>query len=937
MNEEPIEELPEPEISNLRTKKQICEDYLDYLIKKGVVEASEREVFLKDREAEILDALFEQLYETEIHQGVQISTLNSFWHFCEFILCREPVRGLKIWNKFVLNLFRDIERHRYSCLLASRGMGKSYFVFVLYVLFKTFLFKNTDFLLVSNVPRQYIRNMRELKRMILSNEMLLQKKKYDCIWTKDEIEYNGGLIQAQSVGTPPRGSHVQYIFVDDCLRDDNKISEEELDNFIKGQLLPCAQRWKSRMALTGTPLHITDVYHDLMNTKPEFKGVLIEDGNISHCGFYSKCYPIITDMEHKEIFLPDLFSWDELISNSNSIKNIQGDDIFNREYLLNCTDKSTTIFSYDMLQSIQDDSLFTLEKDDHNGNYITGVDVATSGEASADFSAFITLELIETKDGFKKIVRYVEHVKGMAISGDKTKDGEIIDYGQVEEIEDIYHRFNDGLVVVEKNNVGIAHIQELRKRNVHVEEFMTDKFKKDNMIRYLVSEMKSGNLILPSDTIEIKALKQELLNFGIRKTRTGKEKMQALRGHDDLCCLPGCFISMLNGFKKIEGVEIGDVVLTHKGNFKKVKNVFIRDYVGDVYDLDYYGNELFSLTENHPVYDIVLDDFIKVQDLKFSNRFLYPKCLEFVGKKYFDLSKYCSNHYIIKEDVIIHNRGRKIKFKKVIYNDDDFSRFLGLFLAEGHVAQKRIQLSFHKKEVELIKFCENLIYKIFGLKCHRIIEDEKNSVTLEIYSKPLSDFLRSFDKKELKKLPLEFYPLSDKQKNLLCFYYFLGDGCFHKNGLSSSSISYNITFLIQSFLNDVGIVSSQGFTNKKNNLFKKDYFVSKEQKSLSLFRESLFLLRKLLDEEDTNLFNLYNVAIPISNNSSVMKSNFNGRSTYLKKVTKRSYIGKVYNLEVEDDNSYVVNGVSVHNCMALGIANLAAQSRGGLAFAITQN
>jgi len=518
---------------DVRTTDQVCSDYLNYLIEKKIVDESERQEYLTNRKHEVLEALFEKIYETTEYKGVRISTLDAFWHFCEFILHHEPTKGIKIWNKFVENLFIDIEHHRYSCILASRGMGKSYMVFVLYVLFKMFLFKNTDFLLVSNVPRQYVRNMRELKRMILSNELLLQKKKFDCIWTKDEIEYNGGLVQAQSVGTPPRGSHVQYVFVDDCLRDDNKISEDELDNFIKGQLLPCAQRWKSRMVLCGTPLHITDIYHDLMNTQPEFKGGLIEDGGISYCGFYSKCYPIITDMEKKEIFLPELFSWEELVSNQNSIKNIQGDDIFNREYLLKCTDKSTAIFPYELITSCQDDTLFVVDKDDHNGNYLIAIDVATSGEASADNSAFIVLELVEMKDGLKKIIRHLDYQKGMAISGEKTKDGELLDYGQVDTAEDLAHKFNDCLVVVEKNNVGIALIQELRKRNVNVEEFTTDKFKKDNMIRYLVSEMKSKNIVFPSDNTEIRALKQELLNFGVRKTRSGKEKMQALRGHDD--------------------------------------------------------------------------------------------------------------------------------------------------------------------------------------------------------------------------------------------------------------------------------------------------------------------------------------------------------------------------------------------------------------------
>jgi len=948
-----------PTASEARSIYKICSSYLDYLIEKGVVPLAERYDYLVERQGEVLEALFKQLYETEMYKGIRISTLNAFWHFCEFVIHEDPIRGKKVWNPFVKNLFSDIEMHRYCCLMASRGIGKSYLAHGLYILFKGFLYKYTDFLLITNIPSQYEENIRTLKRLIESNEMLLQKKKEDCVWTQSKVEYNGGMIIAQSVGTPPRGKHPQYIFPDDILRDDNKISEEELDNFVKAQLLPCAQRWKSRIAFTGcvnpntliitkkgfepiknyfdevkenevkdcdlnvyglngfhkarklfnngvvktkiittkrnyqlesslehpvlildngiikwkkvsdlkegdfiaiqrnqdifgnvnkqiksfldnyfnskirngctlfnnfddlfyfmglyiaegcseksgritiscgdkyvhkflqnsfdnverrdsihsrfsnkliydflkyfnmpltlkakqkyipyqillssksnqinflrglfdgdgsstfvkkgvhvtlassseflirqvhimllnfgiistikrtitkptkkvskecvlyllritgndavsylkkigfrikrkqkeasyslnkkdiipgiqqnvfsiikkldskllkkymyqiknskaevtyrklkeiilecnkqkidchnleklmiggyywdrifsvkdsysktldfiipethsfftngfvshnTPMHITDIYHDLMNKEKDFKGQIITDGHLSHCGFYSKTYPIITDWDKKEIFLPDLFTWKELVTNVNSIKNIQGDDKFSREYLLVCTDKSTSLFSQELLTRAQDDSIEVTYKDDHDGNYITGVDVATSGEASADFSAFVTIELVETKKGLKKYLRHMVYEKGMPITGDMTKEGEIIDIGQVETIDDIYHRFNTGLVVVEKNNVGVAHIQELQKRNVNVQEFVTDRHKKENMLRYLVSEMKQGNLIFPKDTLEIKALKQELLNFGVKRTRSGKERMEALHGHDD--------------------------------------------------------------------------------------------------------------------------------------------------------------------------------------------------------------------------------------------------------------------------------------------------------------------------------------------------------------------------------------------------------------------
>jgi len=94
-------------------------------------------------------------------------------------------------------------------------------------------------------------------------------------------------------------------------------------------------------------------------------------------------------------------------------------------------------------------------------------------------------------------------------------------------------RFNNAMVMVEKNNVGVALIQELIRRNVNVEEFVTDKFKKESAIRFLINEMQNGRLWFPEETVEIKSLKNELRQFGIKEVR-GKERLESLSGHDDL-------------------------------------------------------------------------------------------------------------------------------------------------------------------------------------------------------------------------------------------------------------------------------------------------------------------------------------------------------------------------------------------------------------------
>ena len=132
------------------------------------------------------------------------------------------------------------------------------------------------------------------------------------------------------------------------------------------------------------------------------------------------------------------------------------------------------------------------------------------------------LGIKEVNNVKKKVVRHIVHVKGMEIAE------------QVFTLAKLSRTFLNAPVVVEKNNVGVALIQELVRMNVNVEEVITDRNKKEGWIRYLVNELKNGNLWFPEETNEITKLKKELINFGVKRNRAGQERMEALSGHDDM-------------------------------------------------------------------------------------------------------------------------------------------------------------------------------------------------------------------------------------------------------------------------------------------------------------------------------------------------------------------------------------------------------------------
>ena len=65
----------------MRTKKQIVDDYKDFLISQKF----DCKGFSDDI---LLEMLMTALYETEEYKGQTISTTKAFWHFCKFVINR---------------------------------------------------------------------------------------------------------------------------------------------------------------------------------------------------------------------------------------------------------------------------------------------------------------------------------------------------------------------------------------------------------------------------------------------------------------------------------------------------------------------------------------------------------------------------------------------------------------------------------------------------------------------------------------------------------------------------------------------------------------------------------------------------------------------------------------------------------------------------------
>jgi HK97 family phage portal protein len=69
---------------------------------------------------------------------------------------------------------------------------------------------------------------------------------------------------------------------------------------------------------------------------------------------------------------------------------------------------------------------------------------------------------------------------------------------------------------------------------------------------------------------------------------------------EELCFVPGTEIVTPTGLRPIETLAVGDFVLTHKGRWRAVNRIMRRDYVGPVITLQAKGLPAVTATANHP-------------------------------------------------------------------------------------------------------------------------------------------------------------------------------------------------------------------------------------------------------------------------------------------------------------------------------------------------
>ena len=378
---------------------------------------------------------------------------------------------------------------------------------------------------------------------------------------------------------------------------------------------------------------------------------------------------------------------------------------------------------------------------------------------------------------------------------------------------------------------------------------------------------------------------------------------------DVLCggspCFPaGALVLTDHGFTPIENIRVGDRVLTHLGRWKHVLATGSR--VADTIVLRGQGTDGVECTPNHP--------FLAAHRRQINTHRN--------GERYWE-TRFCEDGWIPAADMsgrMWLNMGeseplpipgfdftgcqvRNVRLTKGLMY------FIGRWLGDGWLnAHKRHgrRNSIMKKVIVCDSFDKEneLRERLAPSGLHFTVTRERTVVKFCCSSAALYDWIKTHfgEKSYGKRLPSWVYGLDREWRQALLDGYQDSDGCRVKSGWHATTVSHHLALGIKVLAASLG----------------KSVSVSRHEPK----REHAVIEGRVVQERPTWGITWYDR----SRSSVIVERGFWG---HVRSIESGRRNVRVYNLEVEDDNSYTVDGIALHNCQSMSFAGKRAGMHDG--------
>lgn len=401
------------------------------------------------------------------------------------------------------------------------------------------------------------------------------------------------------------------------------------------------------------------------------------------------------------------------------------------------------------------------------------------------------------------------------------------------------------------------------------------------------------------------------------------------------CYVPDtAYVTMADGsLKLIEDLTVGDIVFTHDGTIKPVTEKKMRNLDNQEVCLIYpNGMIAHEITPEHPMLvlnkknrrswehsgKVLEPQWIPAKDIKKGDYLVIPKLFFAEDFTTIDMAKYGD---LLDDGTVTANKSQNCPQQHVnryIEVDGDLGWLLGLYLGDGCSMQKgctvRFDLGIH--ETDLVDKLTKVLKQKFNLNVTVRSEPERNYtgvfVGCSVFSRMLADLC-----------PGNTYSKSINECLLRspksCRWGIIGghidsDGTVYSSGDSAaSSKSHNLISSLAILTNSLGYLAKI-----KKYSHRSGYATDDNHKPSYRIQYPRCFVRATISSNKAN---------KVSGDS--YKKHYreceNNFYVSISKVSTKLYTGPVYNIEVEDNHSYLANQVVSHNCygpLELAIINI---------------
>lgn len=354
------------------------------------------------------------------------------------------------------------------------------------------------------------------------------------------------------------------------------------------------------------------------------------------------------------------------------------------------------------------------------------------------------------------------------------------------------------------------------------------------------------------------------------------------------------------GYKKMIDVDTNDMVFTHKSSFKPVLKKFDNG-MHEIWEIKTANVDVIRTTKNHKFYVVTRSKKWNTQTNRYDFIFSEPywkECYELTSNDYvlsptYNVEKEIELKEYIKPSDNKPGRHDSILKLQPISNNTDFYWILGKFIGDGwfRADKKGIVICCSKKNNE----SKELERKLNALKINYSKVEERTTYKYHIISIELALFCEKFNSGAVnKKLPIEIFNLKKPLLKAFIEGYLFADGCKVGNVHKITSVSRELLYGIGMCITKVYNVPFRLYYNEMPKT-------------------------TVIEGRTVNQHDVYQLVFDLRENIKrtscvYLNNNYWYKITDVKNTFEKE---QVYDIEVQEDHSLVVQGLGVHNCQDL--------------------